>query len=483
MDENRNFFLWTAISLIIIVVIVFFIIPVIQNNAKYPDPAVSKKIVYGDSGGAIRGGDRRIDTNATINALKNASINTYLYQIYVKSDYADLPEFLDAADAAGIDVWAYLFYDHSEPYGLDFVTWSAHLANLSLEHKNLKAVVIDDFSTHPDLLTPAYAKEIHAQIDAVNPDLNFFPVVYYPGISEGFVENYGRSVDGIIFPYSNYPFKIISTGNESSQITDAGIQLRRTYKPEAWVVMEVPSNNSLKEGNWVSLTRLVTMNPETPRHHQLSVDVMDNYAAGRDAGSPELDYVHQILVDDEVIWEDRAGGHDGIQRLSLDLDESVQGKDAFNLSLRVIRMNSGEDVPVKIWWNNISITNTSLETTGAVNLDDWEVQQSGNDWTINQTIFSPDDLKLYVMIYPQSPSYAKLPKDEPASEYLTKALTIAYNASETGYADGIITVSLVKRNFDTITSDSGQNETNFQQYLVVQRLYQNWSEPPTGPAR
>lgn len=80
------------------------------------------------------------------------------------------------------------------------------------------------------------------------------------------------------------------------------------------------------------------------------------------------------------------------------------------------------------------------------------------------------------MIYPQSPSFAKLPEDMSTDEYLEQALTIAHNASRSGYSDGVITVSLVKTDNDT----NVQNIPDYSQYSLVQRLYHNWSDSSNG---
>ncbi|MEO6923532.1 MAG: hypothetical protein ABI142_06880, partial [Bryocella sp.] len=97
-----------------------------------------------------------IDTPRTIARLEELHMNNCNYLIWNSpSDWDDLRhEFLPAAEAAGIQVWAYLAPPAetfakgkgSDPYRTDYEKWAHELATLSLRYKSLSAWVMDDFT-------------------------------------------------------------------------------------------------------------------------------------------------------------------------------------------------------------------------------------------------------------------------------------------------------------------------------------------------
>lgn len=159
-------------------------------------------------------GYRHIDTPALVARLQELGVDTYLYGIWDSpTDFADLrEEFLPAAAAAGIDVWLYIVppsetRDHgrgSRPYLTDYVAWARAIAELSLEHRNLKAWAIDDFEDigNVDLFTPEYIAEMRRTQDAINPALGFLTCAYHgAATSDDFLDRFGPYLDGIIHPF------------------------------------------------------------------------------------------------------------------------------------------------------------------------------------------------------------------------------------------------------------------------------------------
>jgi hypothetical protein len=68
----------------------------------------------------------------------------------------------------------------------DYEAWSELLANLSLDHPNLQAYLIDDFhpAGYPSIITPAYIRRITQAKDRINPNLRFTPVMYFDSGNE-----------------------------------------------------------------------------------------------------------------------------------------------------------------------------------------------------------------------------------------------------------------------------------------------------------
>lgn len=159
-----------------------------------------------------------IDVKATIAQLKKLHVNTYLYLIWHSpTDWSDLNNgFLAAAQQAGIKVWVYLVPPSecdptawcSDPYQKNYVEWAQAIAKLSVKYTNLTAWAIDDFTNGQNsaLFTPSYMQEIKQATDAINPNLALYTTAYYPtATSDAFYKEYAPYIDGIIFPYRDWP--------------------------------------------------------------------------------------------------------------------------------------------------------------------------------------------------------------------------------------------------------------------------------------
>lgn len=161
---------------------------------------------------APRTADNRVDVDKLIAELVELHANTYSFCIHnYATDWDDLKLILPAANAKGIRVWGSIVppsesFPHTkmyaEPFKLDYIRWAKEFAQRSLEHTNLVAWSIDDFTHNlKQTYTPTYVKEMLAGARAINPRLAFVPCCYFPTITAAFATNYVPLLDGILFPY------------------------------------------------------------------------------------------------------------------------------------------------------------------------------------------------------------------------------------------------------------------------------------------
>ncbi|MDD4728777.1 MAG: hypothetical protein PHN55_08525 [Dysgonamonadaceae bacterium] len=153
----------------------------------------------------------RTDIPKLIAQLNELNVNTYNWLIWTgDKDWDDLKLFMPEARKHNISVWVTLVPPSeskpiarwsSEPYGLDYIKWSEEIAKLSIKYPNLTALSIDDFVHNLKTYTPEYLGEMIEAINKVNPDLKFIPCTYYRQITQGFANNYGSLLDGLLFPY------------------------------------------------------------------------------------------------------------------------------------------------------------------------------------------------------------------------------------------------------------------------------------------
>jgi hypothetical protein len=161
---------------------------------------------------APRKADGRVDVDRLIAELIDLHANTYSFGIHGRyTDWDDLKLILPRAREKGIRIWASLVPPsespphtkmYAEPFKLDYQRWAVEFARLSLQHTNLVAWSIDDFThnlTKP--YTPVYVGQMLAAARRINPKLAFAPCCYFPAIKPSFVTNYCPLIDGILFPY------------------------------------------------------------------------------------------------------------------------------------------------------------------------------------------------------------------------------------------------------------------------------------------
>jgi len=152
-------------------------------------------------------GKIHIDTPATIARLQQLNITTYSYQLWTKGHYWDdlRLEFMPAAQAAGIKVWAYLTPPSEgvpQPFGGNYTEWVKQIATLSNTYPNLEAWVMDDFTANLGVFNPTDTTTLMNYAHTINPKLAFFVIAYYEDATSTFAYNYRNCIDGIIYPHA-----------------------------------------------------------------------------------------------------------------------------------------------------------------------------------------------------------------------------------------------------------------------------------------
>lgn len=166
----------------------------------------------------VRRADGHVDAGASVNRLQQMNANTYAFLVRGRQDWDDLRlEFAAAAQAAGINVWVYLLPPSEcppdpscsgyAPYLKDYGAWARGIATLSVQYPAITAWVMDDFNANAAFFTPTYVGQIRQAGRAVQPGLEFYPVVYHNAITQSFVNLYASVIDSLIMPYRDDPYR------------------------------------------------------------------------------------------------------------------------------------------------------------------------------------------------------------------------------------------------------------------------------------
>lgn len=158
-----------------------------------------------------RKADGHVDFDALLIQLKDLHANTYSWLVWKNaSDWDDLHTFLPMAAKENIKVWVTLVppsesppktHAYSEPFRMDYTKWATEIAKLAVDQPNLVAWSIDDFNANLKVFTPEKVNEMVAAARGIDPKLAFIPCVYYKGATAKFAADYGKYLDGILFPY------------------------------------------------------------------------------------------------------------------------------------------------------------------------------------------------------------------------------------------------------------------------------------------
>lgn len=159
-------------------------------------------------------GINHVDTPRMIQQLKRLHVTTYWYLVwYTPTEWQDfVNEFEPAAERAGIDIYVYLVGPSecspicSEPYGTDYVAWAQAIADLSLQHPNIKGWAIDDFIYNLSLFTPSYMKQVVGASHTINPGLRFYAQIYQNNLTPDFTSVYTPIVDGYVLAFRDDPW-------------------------------------------------------------------------------------------------------------------------------------------------------------------------------------------------------------------------------------------------------------------------------------
>lgn len=231
----------------------------------------------------VRKADGHVDAQATVDRLRAMNADTYAFLVDKSTDWADLEqEFLPVAQASGLAVWVYLVpptecpggtscVDYL-PYKKDYVAWGQAIARLSVRYPVLKAWAMDDFNANTNTFTTANTAKMRNAARAIQPSLDFYPVVYANAVTQSFVDAYAASIDSLILPFRDDPYRnTLWIGNLRPQLDQ--IVARLANKSRKAILMVYAS----------TLSR-TTITPDVEYVHTVTAVGMEYASAGKIAG-------------------------------------------------------------------------------------------------------------------------------------------------------------------------------------------------------
>lgn len=398
----------------------------------------------GDYDAEPRRPDGHVDCAALLKSLQELHANTYMWLMWHKAtDWEDLHEFLPLAREAGISVWAYLVphsetpasnprWPYSEPFRLDYVRWAREIAKLSLEYRNLVGYVIDDFAhnVRPGRFTPDYITEMVSAGKEINPELRFYPLLYYREINLGLMNTIGPLVDGVVAAYPQ----------SRAEIEEALAYLNDEHKVAAGLEIVYPAGTPSRPGHLGSATQEATV--VDAERAQVSFRYQDDY------DGPTTGYhVLQVLVDDQVVWQEDAGGFDR-GNATVDLREAVAGKQRVKLSFAVYDLKGVSEFGLRTNFSRLEVTGLKLEEPLFAPGEDWQTRTVG---AFEVRLFSRDPnvprYKLPLIIMPAGSrgEYAHRYEDDPTPENIAARVQYSLDLVAAGKAEGVVTYCLDKK--------------------------------------
>ncbi|MCX5660488.1 MAG: hypothetical protein NTW19_12305 [Planctomycetota bacterium] len=411
-----------------------------QTPATKPAAAVSPiRNILADYDDELRGPDKRVDADAMAARLKELGVNTYFWLIWhAPTDWDDLKLFLPKAAKEGIDVWVYLVPASespprtglwSEPFRLDFNKWAEEIAKLSLQHPNLKAWVVDDFTGN---FKPEDVRGMQARAKAINPRLAFLPLLYYEGriLSRPFIEDYHDIIDGAVIAY---PKDRGDIERAYSALNDGPIAVGNE--------LFHPWKHPAAAGDFVMASRTVKVLPggkQVVRFRE-----RDDFT-GPTAGH----HFKQLLVDGQVVWDqDIAGGKDDWSPVEVDVSEAAKGKTEVTISLRLFAKKGCGDFGVR--WLVEDLKAEGLETGKDLGApEQWKATKQGGYETGFGGLPKPADrrfsLPLIVMTAASASEFGDRHGNATPAR-VAEWLRMSLEAFRDGKCAGVVTYCLDKR--------------------------------------
>ncbi len=394
----------------------------------------------GDYDAELRDGEH-VDCELMVERLQELGANTYMWLIWHSpNDWEDLHEFLPLAAEADITVWVYLVppsetaatheqFPYSEPFRLDYVRWAEEIARLSLEHDNLVGYVIDDFwgNVNPRWFTP---ESIRAMVDAgraINPEIKFYPLMYFNQIGSRFIQMLGTVVDGVVAAYPRNP--------EAVERALTWLNGEFIVPPQGTVTH--PWDTPSQAGDCGFL--------------QQTVRVLDAEAAALtfsfsdDFDGPTAGYhMMQARVGDEVVWEEDVAGEDDGE-VTLDLSEVVAGEDEVTLSLGLFDRTGVGNFGVTAIFSDLKAE--GLEVADITAVDAWTESVRGSFVTAATPPWEPEepiDLPLILMPSGSRSAYEKRNDDPGTAELIAAKYEMCLQFVREGRVQGVVSYCLDK---------------------------------------
>ncbi|HVX43272.1 MAG TPA: hypothetical protein VHC49_05290 [Mycobacteriales bacterium] len=456
-------------ALAVFTLISALILAAFTGTAHASHPSAAAGTVLGDYAGPLTtdAGGNTVDIPATIGKLSAAHVNTYAYLICFNATQSQarwnqLPDFLDAAQGAGIKVWVYLCppseaKDSSgnpsfKPYDWDYPAWAQHIAELSLTHPNLTAYAIDDFrynigSTYPVAFTPAYTGQMVAAGKAVNPNIKFYPVLYYRDMvtTTAFVGPYRGIVDGVIFPYRDESNGGTGIGpadtTNSANITSETKNVHQTVAcPSGQHCYQVtfPASTPSTAGWGAGVQQQVSISPASK--YTLSFTYADDFLAATWGYR-----FAEVTVNGTAVWSEDISGNRGQRHATVDLTSALAGKTSATIGLRVYDKKGVSNFHSTVTFDSVSTTGFSLANGGFENTSAWTPFQSSSVYNAGYA----NNLAVIDMVYASKLSSQPVP---PTADYVEDASARALELVGDGYTSGTMTYVLNLTGADTATS-------------------------------
>ncbi len=394
----------------------------------------------GDYDSEPRRADGHVDSERLVRQLRQMNANTYFWLVWhAETDWEDLHEFLPLAKAAGISVWVYLVphtestppFPFSEPFKQDYVRWAREIAKLSLEHDNLPGYAIDDFGANmrPGRFTPEYIKEMVEAGKAINPELKFYPLLYYPEITARTLAVLGPLVNGAVAAYPQ----------SRGQIEQALAFLNDTYTLPPGLAVTYPPDTPSRPGHRGMVTQEAEVTDAA--NARVRFQYQDDYEG------PTTGYhVLQMRVDDRVVWFEDAGGRDAGE-VSVDLSQALAGKTKVRLSFGVYDEQGVSYYPLVASFSGLRVEGLKLAQPDFSASPAWQQEVEGA-FTIE---FATDTqgqrrwkLPLIIMPCGSRGEYAHRYTDEPTPANITSRLRMCLGFVERGEAEGVVLYCLDK---------------------------------------
>lgn len=400
------------------------------------DPGLSRQQLA-DYDAEVRLPNGHVDADAMVKRLKELGVNTYYWLIWhAATDWDDLKVFLPKASRAGIDVWVYLVpptesrSQYSEPFRMDYARWAEEIARLSLQHRNLKAWVIDDFCDNHKFFTPAYLQKIRARAKAVNPRLAFLPLLYFRDVRPKFVEDYRGLIDGVVVAYLQDREEIERTW---AVLNDAA--------PPLTSELTYPWDKPSQAGDYAMASQSAKVLPAD--RYEVRFQERDDFT-GSTAGC----HFKQLLIDGHVVWEeDVAGGSNGFQKVTVDVSRQVRGKTNVTLAFRLVDKKAVYNFGVH--WRVAELRAENLQPADDLSHPEkWQVSRQG----AFQSGFGPP-VKIaerrfhipFISMTAANETDFRMRHGDPATpERIAGLLRVSLQAWRDGKCDGVVTYGLYK---------------------------------------
>jgi len=399
----------------------------------------------GDYDAELRRPDGHVDCELLIQRLKDMGANTYMWLLWHRaSDWEDLHEFLPLAQEAGISAWVYLVphsesgthgehkWPYSEPFRLDYIRWAREIALLSIFYDNLVGYVIDDFWGNfgrADRFSVEYTRKMVETGKAFNPELKFYPLMYYRQFGLEFVEKLAPLIDGTVAAYPK----------DREEIEKALTFLNDEYTVPASVQIAYPPNTPSKAGDHGFITQKATV--KDAAHASVTFHYSDTYN-----GPTHGYHFMQLLVDGDVVWEEDGGGRDDAE-VTVDISRAAAGKDHIQLTFGVYDKQAVGQYPLTATFSGLRTEGIELTDSDPGKADAWKVDAMGAfEVRCNPTVEGGGKFRLPLIVMPSGSrgEYKDRYGDEGTAERIAAFVRMTLEMVAEGKVEGVVMYCLDK---------------------------------------